>query len=130
VFALNENELRQLAGRPLAEGQEEVRAARDLQRRRGGGTVDLHTARFAASFTPDGEAVVPTFQVEPLRVTGAGDSWNAGNIVGHLAKLAPAERLTLANAVAGLYISGKEALAPTLGDVVRFLESEPRLNAL
>lgn len=128
VYALNENELRLLTGRSLAEGEEEVAAARGLHATRAHGTLDLHTARFAATFTPKGEAVVPTFRVEPLRVTGAGDSWNAGNIVGHLAGLGPADRLLLANAVAGLYVSGKEPLAPTLAEVVRFLESEPALN--
>lgn len=130
VYALNENELRLLTGRPLAEGEEEVTAARGLHARRPDGVLDLHTARFAATFTSSGEAVVPTFCVEPLRVTGAGDSWNAGNIVGHLAGLAPTDRLLLANAVAGLYVSGKEGIAPTLGDVVRFLEAEPKLNVV
>ena len=130
VFALNENELRQLSGRALREGAEELEAARALRATRGSGALDLHTARFAATFTPKGEAVVPTFRVEPLRVTGAGDAWNAGNIVGHVARLAPADRLALANAVAGLYISGKEAIAPTLADVVRFFESEPKMNEL
>jgi len=130
IYALNENELRQLVGRPLREGREEIDAARELARRRAHGILDLHTARMAASFSATGEAIVPTFRVEPVRVTGAGDSWNAGNIVGHLAGLAPNERLLLANAVAGLYVSGKEALAPTLQDVVRFLENEPPLNAL
>lgn len=129
VFALNENELRLLAGRALRAGEEEVATARDLhERSRAQNTTDLHTARMAATFSRRGEAVVPTFRVEPLRVTGAGDSWNAGNIVGHLAGLDAAERLLLANAVAALYISGKEGIAPTLGEVVRFLESEPATN--
>jgi len=130
VFALNENELRQLTGRALAEGEDEVAAARELHVRRAHGTLDLHTARFAATFSPTGGAVVPSFRVEPLRVTGAGDSWNAGNIVGHLAGLGPADRLLLANAVAALYVSGKELLAPTMAEVVRFLESEPALQAV
>lgn len=130
VYALNENELRQITGRHLAPGAEEVDAARALARRRPHGTLDLHTARLAASFGPDGEAVVPTFRVEPVRVTGAGDAWNAGNIVGHLARLPPPDRLILANAVAGLYVGGKEGIAPTLAEVVRFLGSDPALNAL
>ena len=128
VFALNENELRLLAGRALRSGEEEVAAARELHKRRAGNMLDLHTARMAAAFGPTGDAVVPTFRVEPLRVTGAGDSWNAGNIVGHLAGLDPADRLTLANAVAALYISGKEGIAPTLPEVARFLESAPATN--
>lgn len=129
IFALNENELRQLAGRRLREGEEEVAAARELHARRPpGGIVDMHTARFAATFGPEGEAIVPTFRVEPARVTGAGDSWNAGNILGHLAGLSGVDRLLLANAVAGLYVSGKDGLAPTMADVVRYLDGSPELN--
>lgn len=128
VHALNENELRLLAGRPLAAGEGEVAAARALAARRPHGVTDLHTARLAASVGPAGEAVVPTFRVAPLRVTGAGDAWNAGDIVGHLGRLDPAERLLLANAVAGLYVSGKEGIAPSMADVVAFLESGPAMN--
>lgn len=130
IYALNENELRQLTGKSLAEGREEQDAARALAQRRPEGWLDLHTARFAASYGPAGDAVVATFQVRPVRVTGAGDSWNAGNILGHLAGLDPAGRLMLANAVAGLYVSGPEAVAPTLADVIRFLETEPALNRI
>lgn len=119
VFALNENELRQLTGKDTVE------AARKL---RSSGTLDLHTADFAASFGRDGEAVVGTFRVDPLRVTGAGDAWNAGNIVGYLLELGARERLVLANAVAGQYVGGKEGLAPTLEQVVAFLASDPKFR--
>ena len=128
VFALNENELRQLVGKACAPGEEERAAARQLHALRPQGTLDLHTSKFAATFTPTEEAWVPTFRVEALRVTGAGDAWNAGDILGHLHGLAPAERLGLANAVAGLYISGKEGIAPTLADVVAFLDARPRFQ--
>lgn len=128
VYALNENELRQLSGRALRTGEEERAAARALAQLRGDRTLDLHTARFAATYGPWGEAVVPTFRVEPLRVTGAGDAWNAGDILGHLAGLDPPQRLTLANAVAGLYVSGKDGLAPRLSDVVSYLASDPPRN--
>lgn len=128
VYALNENELRQLAGKQLGGTLEERAAARELHALRGGRILELHTARFAASYGPWGEAVAPTFLVEPLRVTGAGDAWNAGAALGHLAGLAPEERLVLANAVAGLYVSGKEGVAPTLPEVAAFLEGEPPLT--
>jgi ribokinase len=130
VYAFNENELRQLVGRDLRGAEEEMAAARELAVMRGPNGLDLHTARFAATLADGNESVVPTFRVEPLRVTGAGDAWNAGDIVGHLADLAPEERLTLANAVAGLYVSGKEGLAPTLADVIAFLDADARLNKL
>lgn len=130
VFALNENELRLLAGRPLASGAAEVEAARSLAEQRAGGVMDLHTAQLAATFGSKGEAVVPTFRVDPIRVTGAGDAWNAGNALGHLASFGPADRLMLANAVAGMYVSGKEGLAPSLAEVVMFLESDPAMNVV
>lgn len=129
VYALNENELQQVVGRPLDGKAAQLDAARELAAKRGGKMLDLHTASFAASFSKEGETVVPTFQVKPLRVTGAGDSWNAGNALGHLAGLPPAERLTLANAVAGLYISGPDGAAPTLDAIVRFLESAPPMTS-
>ena len=44
--------------------------------------VDLHTTNFSATFTKKGETVVPAFKVPVLRATGAGDAWNAGNILG------------------------------------------------
>ena len=55
IYALNENELRQVAGRALADGREEVEAARALARKRPDATLDLHTARMAATFSPEGE---------------------------------------------------------------------------
>ncbi|MFA5860521.1 MAG: carbohydrate kinase family protein [Candidatus Thermoplasmatota archaeon] len=130
VYALNENELRQLVARDLKDAPAELKAARELAAVRGSGTLDLHTARSAASFEDGEEHVVPTFRVGPLRVTGAGDAWNAGDILGRLADLGASERLTLANAVAGLYVSGKDALAPRLTDVISFLQTEPETNAI
>lgn len=128
VYAMNENELRQVTGRALRTGEEELDAAAALATLRPWGTLDLHTARFAASYGSWGRALAPTFRVEPLRVTGAGDSWNAGDILGHLAGLPPEDRLALANAVAGLYVSGKDGLSPRLADVVAFLAGGPPQN--
>lgn len=128
VYALNENELRQVVARDLQGAEDERMAARELAAMRGAGTLDLHTARFAASYEDGAEALVPTFRVEPLRVTGAGDSWNAGDILGRLAGLDAESRLMLANAVAGLYVSGKDGLAPRLTDVISFLANAPALN--
>lgn len=119
VFALNENELRQLTG------ADSLDAARSL---RSVGALDLHTADLAASFTRDGEAVARTFRVDPIRVTGAGDSWNAGNILGYLLGFEAEDRLVLANAVAGLYVGGKQVVAPTLDEVASFLDSDPKFN--
>ena len=43
--------------------------------------IDLHTTLFSASLKGKREVVVPTFKIEVFRATGAGDAWNAGNIL-------------------------------------------------
>ena len=90
--------------------------------------VDLHTPHYSASIDGDETIAVPAFTVESLVVCGAGDAWNAGNIYGSLLNLPPHERLTLANAVASLYVSSTSATHPQLSDIVVFLESAPVLS--
>lgn len=82
--------------------------------------IDLHTTTFAGSFTRDTEVIVPAFKVQVLRATGAGDSWNAGNIFGDALDLPATCRLTLANAVAAFYISNPAAEHPTLSQIIEF----------
>jgi len=85
--------------------------------------VDLHTSLFSATFENGKEYMVPTYQVPVLRVTGAGDCWNAGNIYGQLIGLSPIDRLLLANAVAAYYISHPEGNHATKEDINKFVES-------
>jgi len=85
--------------------------------------VDLHTTSFSATFTKRGESVVPVFKVPVLRATGAGDSWNAGNILGDGHGLSDRCRLALANAVAACYISSPEGMHPTRKQLLRFIEN-------
>lgn len=82
--------------------------------------IDLHTTSFSATFAKDDETVVPAFQVTVLRVTGAGDAWNAGNIFGNIHGMSDEGRLTLANAVAAYYISNPEGKHPTRKELIRF----------
>ena len=84
--------------------------------------VDLHTASFSATFTKKGETIVPAFKVPVLRVTGAGDAWNAGNILGDAHGLSDEHRLSLANAVAAYYISNPKGEHPTRKKLVQFIE--------
>ncbi len=90
--------------------------------------VDLHTPHYTATILGDETTATPTFLVESHVVCGAGDSWNAGDIYGTLLNLPPLERLTLANAVASLYVSSESATHPTLSDIVQFLDSNPLLS--
>ncbi len=56
--------------------------ARDLTAR-----IDLHTTAFSASLKGKTEVIVPSFKVKVLRATGAGDAWDAGNIIGRQKRL-------------------------------------------
>ncbi len=84
--------------------------------------IDLHTTEYSATFSGKCETVVPSFRVHVLRATGAGDAWNAGNIIGTICRLPDAVRLTLANAVAAYYISNPEAKHPTLKELFKFCD--------
>jgi sugar/nucleoside kinase (ribokinase family) len=84
--------------------------------------IDLHTAGCSATFTRKSETIVPTFKVPVLRVTGAGDAWNAGNILGDAYGLSDEHRLALANAVAAYYISNPKGKHPTRKKLVQFIE--------
>ncbi|MEM3673170.1 MAG: carbohydrate kinase family protein [Candidatus Bathyarchaeia archaeon] len=84
--------------------------------------IDLHATSFAATFTRKEETGIPSFKVPVLRATGAGDAWNAGNIVGDACGLSDDCRLMLANAVAAYYISNPDGLHPTRRKLIKFLE--------
>jgi sugar/nucleoside kinase (ribokinase family) len=84
--------------------------------------VDLHTTNFSATFTKKGETIVPAFKVPVLRATGAGDAWNAGNILGDAYKLSDGCRLALANAVAAYYISDPNGMHPTRKQLIKFCD--------
>jgi len=83
--------------------------------------IDLHTTSFSATFTRKTETVVPAFKVPVLRTTGAGDAWNAGNILGDAAGLSDIGRLTLANAVAAFYISNPTGAHATREQLTEFI---------
>lgn len=86
------------------------------------GTLDVHTRDLALTLTKDGQhAEASPPPLEGRRATGAGDAWNAGNLLGHLLKLAPRDRLLLANAVATAYVTRAEPLHPTLDEVADLL---------
>jgi sugar/nucleoside kinase (ribokinase family) len=85
--------------------------------------IDLHTTVFSGSFTKRGEVVVPAFKVKALRATGAGDAWDSGNILGDGNGLSDECRLTLANAVAACYLSGRSGAHPTRLELAHFIEN-------
>ena len=86
--------------------------------------IDLHTTAFSASLKGKWEIVVPTFKVKVLRATGAGDAWDAGNIIGDWGGLSDESRLTLANAVAAFYLSDVQGKHPTKEKLDAFLKMQ------
>jgi sugar/nucleoside kinase (ribokinase family) len=83
--------------------------------------IDLHTTDFSATLKGKEEVAVPTFKVNPLRATGAGDTWCAGNILGDHNGLSDECRLMLANAVAACYLSDPTGQHPTKQKLEAFL---------
>ncbi len=89
--------------------------------------IDFHTPKYSASLFGDDVVTIPTFDVESRIMCGAGDAWNAGDILGHISKLSIENRLILANAVAALYVSSEDATHPTANDLRMFLDTNPPL---
>ncbi len=85
--------------------------------------IDLHTTAFSATVTKENEIIVPVFKVKALRATGAGDAWNAGNILGDGNALSDECRLALANAVAACYLADPQGMHPTRRKLVKFIEN-------
>ena len=85
--------------------------------------IDLHTTVFSATLKGKTETSVPTFKIKPLRATGAGDAWNAGNILGDRNGLSDECRLMLANAVSACYLTDPEGKHPTWNKLSTFLRN-------
>jgi ribokinase len=132
ILSLNENEAITYAGL-LDESLKEKRApfgfaelaldsARILAKHLAA-RIDLHTSVFSATLKGKREVLAPTFRVKVLRATGAGDAWNAGNILGDHNGLSDESRLILANAVSACYLSDEGGLHPTKEKLSTFLKN-------
>ncbi len=128
VLSVNENELMHLA-KGVAEDTSEIEGAEDplfgaasvfsmmIPR------VDLHTPEFSATFV-DGQRVrVPCAKIKPVKVTGAGDVWNAADIYAQGVGLGHKDRLVFANAAGAAYLEGRGLEPPTLQEVVGRVDS-------
>lgn len=85
--------------------------------------IDLHTTAFSVTVTNEHAVFVPAFKVKTLRATGAGDSWDAGNLIGDANGLSDESRLTLANAVSACYLSDARGEHPTKQKLLKFLQN-------
>jgi ribokinase len=88
-----------------------------------GVTVDLHT-RIGAAWSNGKETVFANaINVETKTLTGAGDSWDAADIIGYLAGFDAMERLVFSNAYASLYMGNPYAEPASVKDVFEFLKN-------
>ncbi len=127
VVSVNENETRIMARR-LSVGrlprnykkQDLVRVSgllQDVLRVK----LDVHTPIGSVSSTEEGQTWVSAIGNIAGFVTGAGDVWDAGDIVGHLVDLQAQDRLLFANACAYLYLRSRSRRMPTLRQTTDFL---------
>ncbi len=121
-FSLNENEIRKYSGISCCEKTEDIIETCRLFHKMVKNRLDVHTALFSYTITDAMQATVPTISLPRIyRTTGAGDVWNAGNIIGDLLCLSFEYRLSFANSLAACYISKKDPLPPTIDEVEQFL---------
>ena len=117
VLSVNENELTQLASHVLDEEASEIEADENPLFRFAGVfsmlavRVDLHTPEFSATFIDGQRERVPCMKIDPVKVTGAGDIWNAADIFADGMGLGHKERLQFANAASAAYLK-KSGLEP------------------
>ena len=84
-----------------------------------GVVFDLHAE--GASYSSDGTRVseAKVGAVRPVRLTGAGDVWDAAAICGRLRGMDEPDRLRFANRAAKLYLENRVSEPPTLVQVMR-----------
>jgi sugar/nucleoside kinase (ribokinase family) len=123
VLSVNENELMHLA-RGVVEDPSEIEGADDplfeaasvfsmlIPR------VDLHTPEFSATFVDGQRLRVPCAKINPVKVTGAGDVWNAADIYAQGIGLEHKERLIFANAAGAAYLEKQGLEPPSLDEVI------------
>jgi len=119
-LSLNENEVMFYASKLGYNTNDPLRAARYLYNMINVRKLYVHTPSLVAVLPED--IVVKTLEVKPVRVTGAGDTWNAGIIAGLLLNLNTRDQLMLANALAACYITRVDGKHCKLEDLIKFIE--------
>ena len=128
-LSINENECNSLSdaldlGRLLGPsyGADEVRGAAKKISEKVGISTDLHSKIGAAWSNGKESSFVHAIRVDAKTLTGAGDSWDAADIVGYLAGLDPQERLLFANCCASLYVRDPQGEPPAMSKAFELVE--------
>ncbi|HEV2120348.1 MAG TPA: PfkB family carbohydrate kinase [Candidatus Bathyarchaeia archaeon] len=134
VLSVNENELTQLAAAVREEtGGFEGDEENPLFKAAGvfsmlGSRVDLHTPVFSATFIDGQRERVLCASTPPLKVTGAGDAWNAGDVFAQGIGLGHTERLSFANATAAAYMRKPDLDPCPLDEILERVGEIEKLN--
>lgn len=128
-LSVNENECDHLANAlgldallGASYGADDVKKAAGKIAESVGITTDLHT-RIGSAWSNGKEAeFVHAVKVEPKILTGAGDVWDAADMLGYIAGLDPRERLLFANAAASLYVREPTGEPPAMNKVYELIE--------
>jgi ribokinase len=129
-FSMNDNEARIMAkvfasySLPQDYTDDELRRTASILADCTSARVDIHTRRLSLSCFGSGVTTALCHKVDQKIVTGAGDVWDAADLLGYLTGLGSDDRLCLANAAAGLYVSRISAEPPTASEVLLFLKNE------
>ncbi|MGH2637745.1 MAG: PfkB family carbohydrate kinase, partial [Rhabdochlamydiaceae bacterium] len=93
---------------------------------RTGSRVDIHTGTISFSSQDRDVVSANCHRVLQKTVTGAGDVWEAADLMGYLTGLDTEDRLRFANAAAALYVSRESAATPTAQEILEFMEEEQK----
>ena len=131
TLSLNGNETQQVARALDIDDQQDMPLlAQHIREALGIDEYVVHLIKSACCATGDGvmELSAP-YCAQPKQSVGAGDRFNAGYVCGHLLDLPAAERLSLANGVAGFFV--RNARSGTSKELCEFYELlEKNLNEL
>ena len=128
-LSINENEcallaqsmgIRDLLGANF--GAQEVKDAAKRLAEKIGMSVDLHTGIGAAWSNGQEAAFSHSVRVDPKTITGAGDVWDAADMLGYLTGLEPMERLLFANCCASLFVRDQDGEPPEINRVFELVE--------
>ncbi|MCK5261570.1 MAG: carbohydrate kinase family protein [Thermoplasmatales archaeon] len=121
ILGINENELLHYGDLTKAKNDEGIINAAVSLKKKLHARIDLHTTNFACTVNKNC-TVMPSLQLSKIyRATGAGDTWNAGNLFAELLHFDDDERLLFANLVAGCYISSPDPIHPSLEKIISFI---------
>ena len=83
-------------------------------------SIEIHTPLGSCSASDNDVHFVKSFEIQPIRLTGAGDVWNAANVLGIKKEISVEKRLNFANACAAVYVSSFQNNDFDLSDVDKF----------